>query len=99
MKNIILTIFILVTKISFSQNEKRVSYVSCENDTLVLPKNELGIQLFVSWLNVKESERPVILFASESLIDKMNSDKFINYSIKKDDDVIVSENVYELTMD
>ena len=99
MRNLLLIVFVLLTTISFSQNEKRVSYVSCENDTLVLPKNELGIQLFVSWLNVKESERPVILFASESLIDKMNSDKFINYSIKKDDDVIVSENVYELTMD
>lgn len=98
MKNIILTIFILVTTVSFTQ-DKNITYISCEKDTLVLPKNELGIQLFVSWLNVKESERPVILFASESLIDKMNSDKFINYPIKKDDDVIVSENVYELTMD
>lgn len=98
MKNIILTIFILVTTVSFTQ-DKNITYISCEKDTLVLPKNELGIQLFVSWLNVKESERPVILFASESLIDKMNSDKLINYPIKKDDDVIVSENVYELTMD
>lgn len=98
MKNIILAIFILVTTVSFTQ-DKNITYISCEKDTLVLPKNELGIKLFAVWFDVKESERPVILFASESLIDKMNSDKFINYPIKKDDDVIVSENVYELTMD
>ena len=98
MKNIILAIFILVTTISFSQSE-RVSYVSCEKDTLLLPNNELGMRIFITWFEVNASERPVILLASEDLIDDMNRSKYTNYTNKKEDEIIISENVYEFVMD
>ena len=93
MKNLILTIFILVTTISFSQ-DKKISYISCGKDTLLLPNNELGMRIFTSWFVINASERPVILLASEDLIGDMN-----RYTIKMEDDIIISENIFDLTMD
>lgn len=95
MRNLLLIAFALLTTISFSQS---VSYVSCEKDTLLLPNNELGIQIYIAWLGVKE-DKPVILLASESFINHMNKLKYIEHPIKKDDDVVVSENAYDFPID
>ena len=95
MRNLLIIVFVLLTTISFSQS---VSYVSCEKDTLLLPNNELGIQIYIAWLGVKE-DKPVILLAPESFINHMNKLKYIEHPIKKDDDVVVSENYYDFPIE
>lgn len=88
MRNLILIAFLLSTTISFSQSAKRVSYISCDKDTLLLPNSELGHRILSAWANVEESQRPVMLLVPESLIERMNRMK---YSGRKEDAAAAAE--------
>lgn len=83
--------FALLTAISFSQSEKRLSYISCDRDTLVLPDNELGMRIFSAWAGAKE-DKPVILFAPESSIARMNKLMRIGSPIIREDAVVSESN-------
>ena len=78
--------FAAMAAISFSQSEKRISYISRDRDTLVLPDSELGMRIFSAW----SKDRPAILFAAESEIARMNKMEFAGSPIRKDD-AFVSE--------
>ena len=80
--------FAAMASISFSQSEKRISYISRDRDTLVLPDSELGMRIFSAWSGSKD--RPAILFAAESEIARMNKMEFIGSPIRKGD-AFVSE--------
>jgi len=97
MKIKLILMMVLISSICLSQ--KRISYVSCDKDTVLLPNNELGMRLYTSWFDIKETERPVILLATEKYIDEKNNIKFINYPLKKDDDIIVYDNIFQFILD
>lgn len=82
--------FLLSATSSFSQ-AKRVSYISCEKDTLLLPNTELGHRILSAWAGVEESQRPFMLLVPESLIDRMNGMKYGGYLERKEGEAVVSE--------
>lgn len=57
-----------------AQTNKKVSYISPKKDTLILPKNEIGMYIAEAWDKkpIKE-KRPVIIFADEKTISKLNN--------------------------
>ena len=75
MKNL----FLAITAIIFSSQvmaqdvNKKISYVSPNRDTLMLPNNTSGHMVKSMWNDVKKKKRPVIIMTSEEVIAQMNA--------------------------
>ena len=80
MKIKLILMMIMLSSICLSQ--KKLSYVSCDKDTVLLPNNELGMKIYLVWLDVPANERPFLALTSESYIDEKNKIQIINYHIK-----------------
>ena len=77
-----LSMFVFVYLSVSAQYSQAVSYISNNKDTLVLPDNSTGHYILTSWKNVPQTERPIIVFASEDLIAVLNN-KNKNKTLKK----------------
>jgi hypothetical protein len=77
-----LSMFVFVYLSISAQYSKAISYISQNRDTLMLPDNSTGHSILTSWKNVPQTERPIIVFASEDLIAVLNN-KNKNKTLKK----------------
>ena len=76
----------LLILISFNINaQKRISYVSCGRDTIILPNNQVGLKIYLTWFDKPIDERPTILFSNESYIKYLNDKQIINYTFKEEE--------------
>jgi len=95
----LILMMIMLSSICLSQ--KKVSYVSCEKDTILLPNNELGMKIYLAWFNLPANERPFIALAPISLIDEKNKNQIINYPMKDNEyeTRIIETPIYDWVMD
>ena len=67
---------LIFSNISFSQEESnfnsRISFISKNKDTLILPNDELGILVAQSWDLVTSEAKPKIIFATINYINTRN---------------------------
>jgi len=70
----LLTIILFTSLSVMAQTNQKVSYISPKKDTLILPKNQVGVLIAEAWDKkpIKE-KRPVIIFADENTINKLNN--------------------------
>jgi hypothetical protein len=79
---------LLISNFCFSQDEissdltQRVSFISKNRDTLILPNDEFGQLIYQSWDRVTTENKPKILFATVGYINAKNQ----FYYGKKEDD-------------
>jgi hypothetical protein len=75
MKNLFLAItaIIISSQVMAQDANKKISYVSPNRDTLMLPNNTSGHMVKSMWNDVKKRKRPVIIMTSEEVIAQMNS--------------------------
>jgi hypothetical protein len=77
--DIMKNLFLAITAIIFSSQvmaqdvNKKISYVSPNRDTLMLPNNTSGHMVKSMWNDVKKKKRPVIIITSEEVIAQMNA--------------------------
>lgn len=71
MKKLILFICVFISTYTYSQ----ISYVSKDKDTLILPMDRLGIDIFKTWYDYPKHERPIILFSNYQYINILNENK------------------------
>ena len=70
----LLTIILFTSLSVMAQTNQKVSYISPKKDTLILPKNQVGVLIAETWdkTPIKE-KRPVIIFADENTINRLNN--------------------------
>lgn len=71
MKKLFILFAVLIATSAMAQEPSRITYVSPSKDTLMLPKNTLGILIAKCWDNTSE-KKPVILFVDEYTIKQRN---------------------------
>ena len=74
MKKSILTLTLICLSLFINaQSDAKVSYVSKQKDTLMLPNNDLGRLIASTWKDTPSKEKkPTIVFADESVIKRKN---------------------------
>lgn len=99
MKIKLILAMIMLSSICLSQ--KNVSYVSCDKDTVLLPNNDLGVQIYLTWLDVPVNKRPFLALTSESYIADKNKNQIINYPMKDNEyeTRIVETPIYDWIID
>lgn len=70
----LLTIILFTSLSVMAQTNQKVSYISPKKDTLILPKNQIGVLIAETWDKkpIKE-KRPIIIFADENTINRLNN--------------------------
>jgi len=74
MKKLVTLIIMVICITTNAQTNKKVSYISPKKDTLILPKNQVGVLIAETWdKNPIKEKRPVIIFADENTINRLNN--------------------------
>lgn len=75
MKKLFLAITaIIISSQAMAQDvNKKISYISPNRDTLMLPDNTSGHMIKSMWADVKKKKRPIIIMTSEEVIAQMNA--------------------------
>lgn len=68
-----ITLIIIFSQVMAQDINQKISYVSPNRDTLMLPDNIHGHLIKSTWAEVKKRKRPVIIIASEEDIAQMNA--------------------------
>lgn len=85
MKKIFITLLIFLSFETYSQS--RISYVSTNKDTLILPMDDIGLKIFKVWFEVEKECRPIILFSNPGYISQLNYNKQSFFICKDDNDI------------
>jgi hypothetical protein len=88
MRKILLSLLILISFNIKSQN--KISYISCDKDTIILPNNEVGLKIYLAWFDTSIDKRPKLFLSSEKYIEYLNNKQVINYPLKEEE-VITTE--------
>ena len=75
MKKLLVTIslaFICLQFTNAQSTKEKISYVSPQKDTLLLPDNDLGKLIASTWVDTPTTPKPIILFSDEDTIKRKN---------------------------
>lgn len=93
-KLLLLPLFILI---SFNiKAQTKISYVSCENDTIILPNDRVGLEIYLLWFDTPIEKRPTLLLSSENYIEYLNNKQVINYPLKQEEIITIGYQTEEV---
>jgi hypothetical protein len=82
MKRILLTLTLAFVCIQYNQAQTtsvKISYVSPQKDTLILPDDDLGKLIASTWVDRPVGKTPVIILTDEDTIKRKN--EWLNYYV------------------